>query len=354
MSKVSSTKSVALKQHYFTPSEANLPPVAGSNTHKPIPLSSSNASSSADSVIDERNCVLDGFLLLEATGMQFPDDARQATLNDKGLRGSVEEDLAFFTGLLSLDVSDNYLNISHFGIFPRLKELRMACNRISSIPQLEGFEKLIVLDLSYNNLNFESVLSLSTIPQLKELDLCGNNLRGLPPHMEQFRVLEKILLEHNKIEDNSTFDSLSCLPNIRVISLAFNFLSKISTAAGQRLRWTNDILCHVSPPASLTMHAFRNLQSLDISFNYFGNDDDIRPLITVPKLATLILYGNPLLGPTGEDPQRIYVEDFENECEETRHSSRLKPMEVSFSFACPTLAICTICPCTHAWGHLYR
>ena len=35
-------------------------------------------------------------------------------------------------------------------------------------------------------------------------------------------------------------------------------------------------------------------------------------------LETLILYGNPLLGPTGEDQLQMYVEDFIKECEDVR------------------------------------
>lgn len=51
------------------------------------------------------------------------------------------------------------------------------------------------------------------------------------------------------------------------------------------------------------------LESLDISFNYFAYEENIEPLVYLPRLLTVMLYGNPVLGPTGEDPSFIYIED---------------------------------------------
>ena len=43
--------------------------------------------------IDAAKTILDGFVLLEASKMEFPDDARVATIVNKGLKTVVEEDL---------------------------------------------------------------------------------------------------------------------------------------------------------------------------------------------------------------------------------------------------------------------
>ena len=53
----------------------------------------------------------------------------------------------------------------------------------------------------------------------------------------------------------------------------------------------------------------RLLETIDISFNYFAYEESIEPLIYLPRLLTVMLYGNPVLGPTGEDPGFIYIED---------------------------------------------
>ena len=51
--------------------------------------------------------MLDGFLLLEACGVEFPDEASRADLQEMGLTGATGEDLKFFTNLVYVDVGEN-------------------------------------------------------------------------------------------------------------------------------------------------------------------------------------------------------------------------------------------------------
>lgn len=167
-----------VKQRYFN-KEAILPSIHRNglkSDHKPIPLGQNKASSSEllqlnDSFEPRIRVALDGFLLLEMAGMQFPDDARQVICVNRNIGAVVDEDLAFFTGLLFLDLSENFLSLESFSSLPRLKEIRLACNNISTIPQLSGFPKLIAVDLSFNKLDAQSVSMLSTIPHLKDLGI---------------------------------------------------------------------------------------------------------------------------------------------------------------------------------------
>ena len=226
-----------LTQRYFTPKEGYIPGYKSntvSHTPVPIPQNAQQQQQQQQQFDDNKivqnapqSSVLDGFRLLEASNMGLPDDARQAILIDKGLLSVVEDDFTFFTGLMLIDVSENNLDIAPFGCLPRLKELRMACNNIKTVDRLFGFEKLLFLDLSYNKLTHRSVQSLDTLPSLRELDLCGNNLRGLPSEMYRFYTLEKLLLDNNKIDDNGIFSVLCTVPNLRHLSMAYNFLWKI-------------------------------------------------------------------------------------------------------------------------------
>lgn len=175
----------------------------------------------------QRPAALDGFKLLDATGMGFPEDGRAATLSDKFLTTVVEDDLSFFTGLLKLDVSENKLKLNFFSGLPRLKELRIACNMIRTVEPLSGFARLQVLDLSYNALTAEGIQRLYALPSLRELDLCGNELRELPDDFFRFSNLEKVLLEHNMIKDNYVFDVLAKLPRLREVTLAYNSLTSM-------------------------------------------------------------------------------------------------------------------------------
>lgn len=55
-------------------------------------------------------------------------------------------------------------------------------------------------------------------------------------------------------------------------------------------------------------------------------------IIKLPRLLTLTLYGNPVLGPTGEDPLFIYIEEVMNAsiAEREATNSRIPDVEVCF------------------------
>jgi Leucine-rich repeat (LRR) protein len=224
-----------LKQQYLTPTDMDLPKYTNKtikSLHQGIPISETTSIRNRNENIRSE---LDGFYLLECTGMGFPEDAQQAVLSDKKLTSVVADDFTFFTEMLYVDVSENFLSMEPFGAFPKLRELRMACNRISSFGEyrnsLMGFNSLMYLDLSYNKLTPDSILSLDVLPQLRELDLCGNNLKTLPEDLTRFFHLERLLLDYNQIGDNAVFQALATVSSLRQLSLANNFLSIISWEA---------------------------------------------------------------------------------------------------------------------------
>lgn len=300
--KKSELNGAPLKTRYFTPAEAYIPPLDGSRAaHYPIPINrtmSPKAMMTAANVLNHSSIniassktELDGFMLLESAGLGFPEEVEQINISDHRLTSVVEEDLTYFTELLYMDVSENQLPFMSFGALPKLRELRMACNFISVIEDdLYGFNQLMFLDLSYNQLTVDSILALSTLPILKELDLSGNNLKTLPPDFSTFQSLDKLLLQYNKLDNNDIFISLASIPNLRTLDVSHNYFSKF-------------------PTESCSGDRFRFLDTLDISFNYFSREESIEPLIRLPRLLTIMLYGNPLLGPTGEDPMFVYIED---------------------------------------------
>jgi hypothetical protein len=95
----------------------------------------------------------------------------------------------------------------------------------------------------------------------------------------------------------------------------------------------------------------RVLEILDLAFNYFNSEDELEPLTTLPRLVccgnltsrssfilhavcvhdqvTLMLYGNPVLGPTGEDPMYIYIENLVEVGYKNRDGSNIKDIDVS-------------------------
>ncbi len=310
-----------LKTRYFTPTEAYIPPLGGSKVaHCPLPVNrtiSPKAMQTATNVLNTSEQVnnkteIDGFMLLDVAGLGFPEEVEQIILSDRKLKTVVEEDLTYFTELLYVDVSENQLPFLSFGALPKLRELRMACNFISVIEDdIYGFSQLMFLDLSYNQLTVDSIVALSTIPLLKELDLSGNNLKTLPPDFSTFQSLDRLILQYNKFDNNDLFLTIASIPNLRSLDVSNNYFSKL-------------------PQEICDKDRFQFVDNLDISFNYFSREESIEPLIYLPRLLTVMLYGNPLLGPTGEDPMFIYVEDTLEKARNVRETqqSRIPDIEV--------------------------
>ena len=309
----------SLRRQYVTPNDVQVPSWArkapGLPEHRPVflrdalpPVHRKNVGV-CDMEGTSKYRTLDGFLLLEMTGVAFPDDARKANVACKRLNEVVVEDLSFFTGLSFLDASENLLDLAPFGILPRLKDLKLACNNITTVSRISGFENLQTLDLSYNKLALSSVQALDFLPNLRELDLCGNDLRMLPIDMYRFGSLEKLLLENNKIADNNVFPILCSMPNLREVSLAYNFLSEIA--------WE-----------CCAEGYFRALEGMDLAYNYISDEQQVSPLCYLPRINKVILYGNPICGPTGEDALQVYVEELVNLTLTLDERAGKKPMEI--------------------------
>lgn len=312
-------KTAVLKQRYITPADVDVPIIAKTNqlAHYAIPINQITAqlAAQANRIVHgadgQRKTEIDGFYLLEVGGLSFPEDLQQVNLADRKLQTVIDEDLAYFSELLYVDVSENFLPLHPFGALPVLRELRMACNHIKHVGELYGFENLLYLDLSYNSLTPEAVLELSAMPRLKEVDLSGNQLRALPADLSGFAVLEKLVLEYNKFDDNAVFVSIATIPNLRALDVSHNFLSHL-------------------PKAAVEYHGYKFLEVLDLSFNYFSTEDDVNLLLQMPRLLRVLLYGNPLLGPTGEDPLFTYIEDLVEQSVAVREEAKSIIPDVEF------------------------
>lgn len=216
-----------LRAQTLTPGSVDMPEkIRRLRAHNPVFI---NPSAIKTETIPSK--VLDGFALLEATGMGFPEDGRRADLSGQGYRDVIQEDMNFFSGLVYLDGSDNMFDFKSFELLPRLRELRLVCNEIRHLDEVNGYLKLQYLDLSYNKLSLESIQNLETLPILRDLDISGNDISRLPPFMERFQSLERLIAEHNNMSDNSIFFDLCKVPKLRELSLAYNMLSCVPAEA---------------------------------------------------------------------------------------------------------------------------
>ena len=245
--------------------------------------------------------VLDGFMLLDACGVEFPDEASRADVQEEGLTDAIAEDLSYFTNLIYLNAGDNELPFEKLAGLPSLQELHLHCNCLRAIPRLDKltsiggnipFAALEVLDLSFNKLTKDSIKRLSILPRLRVLDLTCNSLNALPSMLVEFSVLEVLCLERNRLEREETLLALSTIPRLRELNLAHNYFRRVSAA-----------VAHSATPSGVG--GFGTLEWLNLAHNYIATEADIVSLVELPRLTDVILYGNPMtIKGTGRSSRR--------------------------------------------------
>jgi hypothetical protein len=240
--------------------------------------------------------VLDGFAMLAGCGISasqgnmLPDEARRCDVSGQGLGRVDQEDLGYYTRLDYVDAGDNALSVADFGPLPRLRELRLHCNGISGNQTLRqavsegGFSRLATLDLSYNALTPDAFAQLSSLPMLTELDVTYNMLELLPPPdvMQSFRSLTALNAANNGFESDSVLISLSVCPMLSSLNLAYNYLQRI-------------------PKDVIEDGCFSHLQTMNLSYNYVTEEEELLPAVLIERLTRLLVFGNPLCGQDGED-----------------------------------------------------
>ncbi|TRY97922.1 hypothetical protein DNTS_034146 [Danionella cerebrum] len=163
------------------------------------------------------------------------------------------EGLEKFDNVSNMNASDNHLTLEPFGKFSALMELDLSLNCLQNLEfSVEHFQKLKVLDLSFNNITGGSILNLGLLPCLKVLHLSGNHLHMLPLNMagphnspgentEQdarlYESLEVLMLDDNRLTSPGVFLALANLKRLRYLNLQGNDISGVpflgQTATGQ-------------------------------------------------------------------------------------------------------------------------
>jgi len=209
---------------------------------------------------------LDGYILLGACQVELPHEAIRCKLNGEFLGDVAEEDMRFFTNLSTLDLSDNNLNLEHLDCLPNVVDLNLMCNKIVGIPQLtSGFQRLEVLNLSYNRIPASHISNLAAIPKLSVLDLSSNDLATLPDDMSKFKTLRELSLASNAFSTDSVvysasmlFQTLSTIPYLKKLVLARNKLRGIHNE-------------------KLEENVFLHLSELDFSYNWVDSEQGLIP-----------------------------------------------------------------------------
>lgn len=149
---------------------------------------------------------MDGFLILYSCRVKLPHEAISSKLEHQNIHEVIEEDLCYFQNLCSIDLSDNRVRLEQLRNLKSLEEINLQFNHIRIIPQLQSsdFEKLEIINLSYNSITPASIRSLYIAKKLKHLDLQANNLVTLPEDIGKFENLEELNLSSNQFTSSSS------------------------------------------------------------------------------------------------------------------------------------------------------
>jgi Leucine-rich repeat (LRR) protein len=166
---------------------------------------------------------LSGFLLLDHSKVELPEDAIEASLVDLGLTSIKIDDMNYFPNLAYLNLSDNFLRLEDLYCLPGLHDLNLSCNAIQNIYTLKrGFRSLERLNLSYNNLSTHALHMLNELHALKYLDLTGNHLDHLPSDLLYQSPIETLLLTSNNLSTEEDLITLSKIPKIKDLDVGRN------------------------------------------------------------------------------------------------------------------------------------
>eukprot|EP00668_Euglena_longa_P000386 GGOE01000496.1.p1 GENE.GGOE01000496.1~~GGOE01000496.1.p1 ORF type:complete len:633 (-),score=182.89 GGOE01000496.1:300-2198(-) len=217
---------------------------------------------------------LDGFLLLQAAGVEDPLQAVDVLLADRNLTTVVSEDLTFFPNIEFLDLGENQVEMGSLASLTGLQELHLHCNQLAFIDcPSDAFLHLNTLNLSYNFLGPEVFESLLALPRLQRLDLSHNQISYLPDDLSGLDGLTQLALESNGIASEEALHALGTIPSLMEVNLNFNALQRVPRPR---------------PNASA------NVEVLGLASNRFDFYEDLFPLTEYPNLRRVVLWGNAL------------------------------------------------------------
>ncbi|XP_043077759.1 X-ray radiation resistance-associated protein 1 [Puntigrus tetrazona] len=290
---------------------------------------------------------LDAQRLLALHCVDKPSDLCSVNISGQRLQTVKPEDFHEFDNMAYINASDNHLPLEPFARFPALRELELSLNSVHDLEiHAEDFQKLEVLDLSFNNLTGESILNLGLLPHLKVLHLTGNQLEMLPLNIagtspgentEQsvslFQTLEVLMLDDNKLSSPEVFMSLANLKRLRHLNLQSNYISGVPFL--EQMATLPDAQTGIMPQnigqkedkarTSLEMHAgasqyyqrkdnvcvlglhlpFPELRHLNLANNEIAEEEALLPVALFSKLSELVIHSNPLTTQRSGDPPML-------------------------------------------------
>ncbi|KAM8741248.1 X-ray radiation resistance-associated protein 1 isoform 1-T1 [Acanthopagrus schlegelii] len=324
------------------------------NMHRRIKETCKNRESVKGANIPHGN-TLDGPFLLRLHHVDEPFELCSVDISEQKLNAVKLEDHKAFYNVAYIDASINSLSLDSFSCFVSLRELNLSLNGLCNMTfEAADFPHLQVLDLSYNSLSADGILSIGRLPHLKVLHLTGNQLCQLPPKLgssnrdatqlpaeedTQFTALEVLLLDDNRLS-SKVFSCLRNLKRLKYLNLQGNRISEVPylrlMASSEPLQTSTEERADekrlaTTEPNPHTDECFKStseenrdehckrsslplpeLQFLSLAENKFTEEEALMAVALFPKLREIDIHSNPLTTRRSGDPPLLtrYLHDI--------------------------------------------
>lgn len=260
---------------------------------------------------DPSSTILDltSYQLHDLDSVEFPPNLTELDLTANRL-STLDPRIGNLSHLKKLSLRQNLITdaavqpLSSWNTLSSLEELVLRDNQLKNIPDVSIFEKLLVFDVSFNDIS--SLHGLSKVTNtLKELYVSKNEVAKIE-EIEHFHQLQLLELGSNKLRVMENLESLTNLQElwlgrnrIKVVNLCgLKCIKKISLQSNRLTSMTGFEGCVALEELYLShngitkmegLSSLVNLRVLDVSSNKLTSVDDI---VNLPLLEDLWLNDN--------------------------------------------------------------
>ncbi|KAL7748376.1 hypothetical protein RI367_006338 [Sorochytrium milnesiophthora] len=185
-----------------------------------------------------------------------------------------------------------------------IKHLDVSDNQLDSLAGLEAFRQLVVLNVSGNRIHALSphLLKLTHLGAL----IAKDNFVRRVENLAACTQLNTLVLSHNRLESLDGSALASCT-QLKKLSVTHNPLLKHipDLSANKQLKELRLSNCAITKvPESIAGN--QALEIVDLGSNQLGSYTDVVNLAALPKLVSLTLQGNPVCGAQDKKADQEY------------------------------------------------